>query len=49
MSVPVSVVYANKPEFLEGTDRRSAHIGISYRLPWGKQTGPQASGKETLQ
>jgi hypothetical protein len=38
MSIPVSVSYANKPEFL--TDQRkklTMHFGISYRFPWEKK------------
>jgi hypothetical protein len=35
--VPVSLNYANRPEFL--TDQRKrwgAHLGLTYRLPWGQ-------------
>ncbi|MEA2563551.1 MAG: hypothetical protein QOH06_5055 [Acidobacteriota bacterium] len=39
MSLPFTVTYANKPEFLGEQRRRySAHLGITYRLPW---EGPQ--------
>jgi len=35
MSFPISLKYANKPEFLEGTRKDlSMHFGISYRFPW---------------
>jgi hypothetical protein len=33
MSIPVSVTYANKTEFLTDKRKLSAHLGISYRLP----------------
>lgn len=34
-SIPISLKYANKPEFLtEERKQLSVHFGISYRLPW---------------
>lgn len=38
VTIPVTLVYANKSEFLgEPDDQLSAHIGLSYKLPdWGK-------------
>ena len=34
MTIPVSVNYANKPEFLDAAqDHIGAHIGLSYRIP----------------
>ena len=34
ITVPLSVTYANKPEFLGDPDERlGAHLGLSYRLP----------------
>ena len=34
MTVPLSITYANKPEFLgDPKERLGAHLGISYRLP----------------
>lgn len=34
VSVPVSITWANKPEFLDDeADKIGAHIGLSYRLP----------------
>jgi hypothetical protein len=34
VTMPVSIVYANKPEYLgDPTDRLGAHLGITYRLP----------------
>ncbi len=35
MSVPLTVTYANKPEFLgDVTKQYGAHLGITYRIPW---------------
>jgi hypothetical protein len=35
MSIPVSINYANKPEFLTGQRQQlGAHLGLTYRLPW---------------
>jgi|CXWL01.1.fsa_nt_gi hypothetical protein len=35
MSLPLSVTWANKPEFLgDQRQRIGVHLGISYRLPW---------------
>jgi len=37
MSLPISINYADKPEFLsDSRDRLGVHFGISYRLPWEK-------------
>jgi len=39
MSIPVSINYANKPEFLTGQRQQlGAHLGLTYRLPWEKTT-----------
>jgi hypothetical protein len=33
MTLPLTIVYSNKPEFLKGQDRfLSAHVGISYKI-----------------
>jgi hypothetical protein len=35
MSLPLTVMYANKPEFLDQPRKQyGAHLGITYRLPW---------------
>ena len=35
MSIPVSITYANKPEFLvDQQERLGMHVGLTYRLPW---------------
>jgi hypothetical protein len=32
-TLPLTIVYSNKPEFLKGQDRiLSAHVGISYKI-----------------
>ena len=41
MSLPLSLNYANKPEFLTGQRQQfGAHLGVTYRLPWEKGTTP---------
>jgi hypothetical protein len=41
MSVPVSLNYANRPEFLTGqTQQLGVHLGITYRLPFAKLGAP---------
>ena len=38
MSIPVSIAYANKADFLKDDRKKlSMHFGISYRFPWEKQ------------
>jgi len=38
MSIPVSIAYANKADFLTDDRKKlSMHFGISYRFPWEKQ------------
>lgn len=38
MSVPLSVAYANRSEFLgEPDEELSAHLGFSYKLPWNTE------------
>jgi len=37
MSIPVSLNYANQPEFLSSQRKQlGVHLGITYRLPWEK-------------
>ena len=37
IAIPLTVTWANKPEFLVDVRTRfSAHLGLSYRLPWEK-------------
>jgi hypothetical protein len=38
MSLPISLSYANKPEFLSDQRKKlTMHFGISYRFPWEKK------------
>jgi hypothetical protein len=40
MSFPISVSYANKPDFLTDSRKKlGMHFGISYRLPWERTNG----------
>jgi hypothetical protein len=42
LTLPFSVSYANKPEFLEGEEKSlGVHFGLTYRLPWERDTGPR--------
>lgn len=35
VSIPFSLTYANKPEFLDGASKQiGLHFGVTYRLPW---------------
>jgi hypothetical protein len=39
MSIPVSLNYANEPEFLTSQRKQlGVHLGITYRLPWEKKS-----------
>lgn len=41
INVPVSIAWANKPEFLSQPNQRlGAHLGLTYRLPWEKTPSP---------
>jgi hypothetical protein len=41
IALPVSVTWANKPEFLgQPAKRLGAHLGLTYKLPWEKNPGP---------
>ncbi len=41
MSLPLSLNYANKPEFLTSQRQQlSAHLGLTYRLPWEAKKTP---------